>query len=164
MIRRPPRSTLFPYTTLFRSVGLDVVRAQPRGDARQLAIPDVPPDLPRMARVDRHGAILPLAEARPHLRVYEHLRLLAPQHAQHLARDLHRHLPIRLARDACDVRGTDDVLEIQEGVVEGRRLLLPHVEARGAQVPPREGLEERALVLHGTARGVDEDGPDRKSV
>src|SRR5256885_12672705 len=29
MIRRPPRSTLFPYTTLFRS-GLRVRRAQPR--------------------------------------------------------------------------------------------------------------------------------------
>src|SRR5258705_9707606 len=28
MIRRPPRSTLFPYTTLFRSVGIDE-----RGDA-----------------------------------------------------------------------------------------------------------------------------------
>src|SRR5437588_4137850 len=27
MIRRPPRSTLFPYTTLFRSVGLVVGRA-----------------------------------------------------------------------------------------------------------------------------------------
>src|SRR3712207_6974507 len=26
MIRRPPRSTLFPYTTLFRSVGLLLVR------------------------------------------------------------------------------------------------------------------------------------------
>src|SRR5258707_10059059 len=25
MIRRPPRSTLFPYTTLFRSVGLDLL-------------------------------------------------------------------------------------------------------------------------------------------
>src|SRR3712207_7674642 len=25
MIRRPPRSTLFPYTTLFRSVGVQVV-------------------------------------------------------------------------------------------------------------------------------------------
>src|SRR2546430_12451862 len=25
MIRRPPRSTLFPYTTLFRSIGLDHV-------------------------------------------------------------------------------------------------------------------------------------------
>src|SRR3712207_8274972 len=31
MIRRPPRSTLFPYTTLFRSVRLDV-RAQPRAE------------------------------------------------------------------------------------------------------------------------------------
>src|SRR5256885_7550097 len=27
MIRRPPRSTLFPYTTLFRSLGPSVVRA-----------------------------------------------------------------------------------------------------------------------------------------
>src|SRR3989441_7090677 len=26
MIRRPPRSTLFPYTTLFRSVGRDAAR------------------------------------------------------------------------------------------------------------------------------------------
>ncbi len=25
MIRRPPRSTLFPYTTLFRSIGIDSV-------------------------------------------------------------------------------------------------------------------------------------------
>src|SRR3712207_8483422 len=32
MIRRPPRSTLFPYTTLFRSVA-----AQPRGAARGAA-------------------------------------------------------------------------------------------------------------------------------
>src|SRR2546430_4749734 len=27
MIRRPPRSTLFPYTTLFRSIGVGVVHA-----------------------------------------------------------------------------------------------------------------------------------------
>src|SRR3712207_9202415 len=31
MIRRPPRSTLFPYTTLFRSVG-EVVAAEGNGD------------------------------------------------------------------------------------------------------------------------------------
>src|SRR3712207_8964326 len=35
MIRRPPRSTLFPYTTLFRSAGvgprLGMLRAVPRG-------------------------------------------------------------------------------------------------------------------------------------
>src|SRR3712207_6938035 len=32
MIRRPPRSTLFPYTTLFRSVGLCSVAPGPRPD------------------------------------------------------------------------------------------------------------------------------------
>src|SRR2546430_7110853 len=30
MIRRPPRSTLFPYTTLFRSVGEGVIRPHDR--------------------------------------------------------------------------------------------------------------------------------------
>src|SRR3712207_8764028 len=32
MIRRPPRSTLFPYTTLFRSLGVVVVLGQPPVD------------------------------------------------------------------------------------------------------------------------------------
>src|SRR2546430_4122522 len=41
MIRRPPRSTLFPYTTLFRSLsirsaqGSHRARARQRGDARR---------------------------------------------------------------------------------------------------------------------------------
>src|SRR5256886_13222032 len=35
MIRRPPRSTLFPYTTLFRSDQVGEVRAQQRLSARQ---------------------------------------------------------------------------------------------------------------------------------
>src|SRR3712207_7825048 len=30
MIRRPPRSTLFPYTTLFRSVAMDAARTAKR--------------------------------------------------------------------------------------------------------------------------------------
>src|SRR5258707_1660387 len=36
MIRRPPRSTLFPYTTLFRSVtsARPIVTSQRRGDCR----------------------------------------------------------------------------------------------------------------------------------
>src|SRR2546428_14081241 len=34
MIRRPPRSTLFPYTTLFRSVGDAAVSAVQRGAFR----------------------------------------------------------------------------------------------------------------------------------
>src|SRR2546421_842679 len=36
MIRRPPRSTLFPYTTLFRSNGGDVMRAPHVAPPRQL--------------------------------------------------------------------------------------------------------------------------------
>src|SRR2546427_8463163 len=31
MIRRPPRSTLFPYTTLFRSLGADVLLSEGQG-------------------------------------------------------------------------------------------------------------------------------------
>src|SRR3712207_6973333 len=37
MIRRPPRSTLFPYTTLFRSVGTHLGH-QPAVDLHQLAV------------------------------------------------------------------------------------------------------------------------------
>src|SRR3712207_8565464 len=49
MIRRPPRSTLFPYTTLFRSAGppeLRVCRSQPGGecDPGPLAEEDQRPD------------------------------------------------------------------------------------------------------------------------
>src|SRR3989442_10842901 len=51
MIRRPPRSTLFPYTTLFRSVGRHGVGA--RGTQRQRA-----PSARALARHpgDRSGA------------------------------------------------------------------------------------------------------------
>src|SRR2546426_6110587 len=38
MIRRPPRSTLFPYTTLFRSHGHDVFRAAPDRDVHDLRV------------------------------------------------------------------------------------------------------------------------------
>src|SRR2546421_4779380 len=37
MIRRPPRSTLFPYTTLFRS---DDIQGSPHGEAEPLLLPD----------------------------------------------------------------------------------------------------------------------------
>src|SRR3712207_8445911 len=38
MIRRPPRSTLFPYTTLFRSLGLPLELRLGVGPARRLAV------------------------------------------------------------------------------------------------------------------------------
>src|SRR5258707_15493786 len=50
MIRRPPRSTLFPYTTLFRSPGLqadddvDVIAARGQQDDRQRVVRPDPAD------------------------------------------------------------------------------------------------------------------------
>src|SRR5258708_16960758 len=43
MIRRPPRSTLFPYTTLFRSAGLDLVDQFRRADRRSVGADSEPP-------------------------------------------------------------------------------------------------------------------------
>src|SRR3712207_8721395 len=40
MIRRPPRSTLFPYTTLFRSRGIELARECPVG-MKAAAIRDI---------------------------------------------------------------------------------------------------------------------------
>src|SRR5260221_3636806 len=64
MIRRPPRSTLFPYTTLFRSIGAEEsselgphVRQQdrqlPHQEAGRVAFHRVPPALLRSQHPDR---------------------------------------------------------------------------------------------------------------
>src|SRR3712207_8829978 len=62
MIRRPPRSTLFPYTTLFRSHALERV-----GDAEDL--------------VDRGGVVRVLLD--PHDGEVELLQVLAPFGEEH---------------------------------------------------------------------------------
>src|SRR5256885_16305415 len=54
MIRRPPRSTLFPYTTLFRSQLLGAAAATARSAAP--AAPGVSPGAPRSG--DEFGAFL----------------------------------------------------------------------------------------------------------
>src|SRR5690348_18122282 len=46
MIRRPPRSTLFPYTTLFRSLGAGQSLALQRGDESFADLGDVGPAHP----------------------------------------------------------------------------------------------------------------------
>src|SRR3712207_8275257 len=56
MIRRPPRSTLFPYTTLFRSpvwptTTTSIPWAQWSGDSRQLPCPDITRQLATDKRV-----------------------------------------------------------------------------------------------------------------
>src|SRR2546422_4881725 len=64
MIRRPPRSTLFPYTTLFRSLATPLAR---QSGARRLA----PDALCACARLD---ALFRLGGAQPEVRRLHHLR------------------------------------------------------------------------------------------
>src|SRR2546428_1287403 len=62
MIRRPPRSTLFPYTTLFRSgrVWLTprVAALLGAADARRLARREIQPQLDRGTRSEEHTSEL----------------------------------------------------------------------------------------------------------
>src|SRR2546427_3290877 len=67
MIRRPPRSTLFPYTTLFRSVVgqavgfFEVLRREEKSCALRRELLDDPPEILatlRVARIDRKSTRL----------------------------------------------------------------------------------------------------------
>src|SRR5258708_29909132 len=63
MIRRPPRSTLFPYTTLFRSAGRSPrsprrFRGRCRDRARRGARPAPVGDRPRRCRSEEHTSEL----------------------------------------------------------------------------------------------------------
>src|SRR5256885_9913098 len=59
MIRRPPRSTLFPYTTLFRSVAVEdlpaVNEAHGVGDLPHHVACDLGVHAPRVAKLGVHG-------------------------------------------------------------------------------------------------------------
>src|SRR3712207_6988264 len=57
MIRRPPRSTLFPYTTLFRSAPLQIPLPLPGAAEQRRAIAEITTQLddyvlPRLATID----------------------------------------------------------------------------------------------------------------
>src|SRR3712207_7848285 len=71
MIRRPPRSTLFPYTTLFRSY-------LERGVLRALALRDQPPEV----ALDMPGRHRP--PRRPHGRPQSPIRLRSEEHTSEL--------------------------------------------------------------------------------
>src|SRR3712207_8978472 len=74
MIRRPPRSTLFPYTTLFRSGRRDAPRSDQRAAPRpphRLALPPPRPVRRRRDRARVHALSLLRRRAGP-LRSEEH--------------------------------------------------------------------------------------------
>src|SRR2546429_4509429 len=102
MIRRPPRSTLFPYTTLFRSKDADAAAAANRLDGRPSAAqPDAAADLGRddgrtadaLARAVRSEEHTSELQSRLHLVC----RLLLEKKKKHTVRLLTappRHAPI----------------------------------------------------------------------
>src|SRR3712207_3142560 len=59
MIRRPPRSTLFPYTTLFRSVLIALAVPALGMKTANSGIEDLPRDMPIMQTYDRLQAAFP---------------------------------------------------------------------------------------------------------
>src|SRR3712207_7283350 len=86
MIRRPPRSTLFPYTTLFRSRGVArhevLVLPDPEQERTPLARGD---DLLRLRGVDHGDAVRPLHEVeRLDHRVLEHAVVRSEEHTSEL--------------------------------------------------------------------------------
>src|SRR5260370_25249562 len=78
MIRRPPRSTLFPYTTLFRSLGLAAL-----GTGIEAPGPDGTPSS-RKCRIDREPVSSAAAFA-------DHLRVLWLRSEEHTS-ELQSHL------------------------------------------------------------------------
>src|SRR2546426_12573829 len=81
MIRRPPRSTLFPYTTLFRSLFPALERIQPlRVDDFALLVHDVIELQQLLARLEvlQLDALLRLADRRGHPRMRDDLALFGP--------------------------------------------------------------------------------------
>src|SRR5687768_17798899 len=88
MIRRPPRSTLFPYTTLFRSVGDADRRRPPRsqpppGRVGAVARPSLAsrPDRKSTRLNSSHGyisyAVFCLKKKKKHYNDYQYYRLLS---------------------------------------------------------------------------------------
>src|SRR2546422_8908874 len=66
MIRRPPRSTLFPYTTLFRSArGVAGQLVLVEGDAEEVLEVDVPLELPLLVERAHALLVLPVGVVEP---------------------------------------------------------------------------------------------------
>src|SRR3712207_6038285 len=138
MIRRPPRSTLFPYTTLFRSWGWAAARARSRDDPVQGVLEGV---LVERLGDEEDGA--GVGRLLPHLRgalggheAEGHLRAGRAQRLQALDAGHLGHVPVRqdqvrlLGPDQVErlpaVLGLDDVVVVVARLAERADDDLPH--------------------------------------
>src|SRR2546422_10743266 len=109
MIRRPPRSTLFPYTTLFRSLGPRLVRRVPQVDL--VVGPDGYRGLPEL--IARAGAGERTAEVV--FKRWEHYEDIPPVRGDAVS----AFVPVQRG---CDYRGTFCIVPMTRGPERSRRL------------------------------------------
>src|SRR2546425_12378 len=177
MIRRPPRSTLFPYTTLFRSQrrdvyvgfssGQEVAGDLARQRRQQHAVAAVSGGVPQALDVgigseDGSTVWRPGTEARPH--PHDGLGLEARQQADGAAEDLREALvrdpavEARALHGAAEQRGPTAGEYVAVVVVENRRR--PARPGDGGHLPPH-GLHgewaRQAAHLRGPRAGRDDD-------
>src|SRR2546426_8364702 len=100
MIRRPPRSTLFPYTTLFRSRGLQRVRDGVVHVAG--AVPHEDQDRDQTDRQDRKSTRLNSS----HLVISYAVFCLKKKKTRHRHYDQHRYMLLRKRATASNVRSS----------------------------------------------------------
>src|SRR3989442_10989257 len=145
MIRRPPRSTLFPYTTLFRSVlagPLDGEFLETR-DAELRGQPDDPLFLEALAYLEIARPV-GLGEEPGHLRNGElgDLRILLAgdlAHLFHVSEDIERAFPLQLGDVLFDVAGGRQDLAppveldvvLRDGAAEGHETVVVGVHRDG---------------------------------
>src|SRR2546429_4280773 len=93
MIRRPPRSTLFPYTTLFRSISASWAEScSPASIASKIALPEAPKASLATERSEEHTSEL---QSRLHLvcrlllEKKKHAHWQLPQQARQRQRSVH---------------------------------------------------------------------------
>src|SRR3712207_3253219 len=79
MIRRPPRSTLFPYTTLFRSEPVEVWEGAQASEARLKALSQPP----RVLHLATHGFYRPAATPQDRPLLLSGVALAGANHALH---------------------------------------------------------------------------------
>src|SRR2546425_1793517 len=118
MIRRPPRSTLFPYTTLFRSPFLSSVSRLPATYCMRLGALELRADR-QMTRQHRPG----LAAMHPRGRDLEaaHVNAVEPQQRQHA----------RIGRQRAAVMRHGDLGHAEPALENGRGAMPPVVEIAG---------------------------------
>src|SRR2546425_7649713 len=114
MIRRPPRSTLFPYTTLFRSPRLEKVgRAHPRDLDRILKGEE---NSPARSRFRRHRQQISSLEEHPATRHLVGLPACKDIRQGALARPVRAHDGVHLAGAHPEIKPTKNLLPVDARV------------------------------------------------